>query len=98
VLDGSVVTYPNVGWSYAQGGPHELTWGLRTDVHLSTIVTVVGEVYGAGTTDPGLQTGLQIRPDPDWLELDATVSVGERDGTRRTWFTLGIVAVLDPRR
>lgn len=96
-LDGHFVVYPNVGWSYAQGGPHELSWGLRTDVHLNPIVTVVGEVYGAGTASPGVQTGLQIRMGADWLELDATVSHDERNGARRTWLTLGLVAVLDPQ-
>lgn len=96
-LDGHLAAYPNVGWSYTQGGPHELSWGLRTDVHLNPIVTVVGEVYGAGTAPPGVQTGLQIRMGADWLELDATVSHDEQNGARRTWLTLGLVAVLDPQ-
>jgi len=96
-LDGQVVAYPNAGWSYTQGGPHALTWGLRTDLHLNTVFTVVGEVYGTGTADPGIQAGLQIRPDADWLELNATVSVDERNSTRRTWLTFGLVAVLNAR-
>lgn len=94
-LDGHWITYPNVGWTYTQGGAHELIWGVRTDVHLSTTVTVVGEVYGTGTADPGVQTGLQVRPGADWLELNATVSADEQNGTRRAWLTFGLVAVLD---
>lgn len=96
-LDGHVVAYPNIGWSYTQGGPHELSWGLRTDVHLNTVATAVGEVYGTGTATPGFQTGLQIRPSADWLELYATVSYHEWSDGRSTRLTLGLVAVMDPR-
>lgn len=52
VLDGRWAVYPNVGWVHTQGGPHAVSWGLRTDVHLSTVVTVVGEMYGTGPTAP----------------------------------------------
>lgn len=75
-----------------------MSWGLRTDVYLNTVVTVVGEVYGVGTAAPGYQAGLQLRPGAGWLEVDATVSHGTRGGTRRTWRTLGLVAALDVQR
>jgi hypothetical protein len=98
VRDGHVVAYPNAGWSYTQGGVHEIIWGARADVHLSTQVTVVGEVYGVRTSTPGIQTGMQLRPGADWLELNATVSYDERSDARRTWLTLGFVALLEPRQ
>lgn len=24
-----LIAYPDAGWTYAQGGPHTFTWGLR---------------------------------------------------------------------
>jgi hypothetical protein len=41
---------------------------------------------------------MQLRPGADWLELNATVSYDERSDARRTWLTLGFVALLEPRQ
>ena len=91
---GQLTAYPNLGWTHTQGDGHALSWGLRADLLLSSSVILVGEAYGTGTAPPGYQAGLQIYPGLDWLELDATVSHDVRNGTRQTWITLGLVAVL----
>lgn len=94
LLGGRFVLYPNAGWTYARGGLHEFTWGLRADGRLMRRLALVAETYGAGSAAPGYQVGVQVWPGSERLELDLTLSRAERNGSRHTWVTVGAIVVI----
>ncbi len=98
LLGEQLTLYANAGWSRARNGPSLLTGGLRADVRLTDRFIAIGEVFGTGRSAPGAQASLHVRPGPDWLELNATVTRARRAETYQTRLTLGLVAVLDARR
>lgn len=65
-----------------------LTWGAGFMLALSEPVTLIGEVFGQGSDDPGAQLGLRYTPHE---KIDFDLIYGRNlAGERADWVTLGM--------
>lgn len=84
-----LTVYQNVGWVQEKNGPHQLTWGARFDWAAFEFLTLIGEVYGEGATDPSVQVSLRTVLLPDRVESDVSITRADPFESRRTWITVG---------
>lgn len=89
IVSGRLTAYQNVGWVQEENGPHQLTWGARLDWAVFESVTLIGEIYGEGATDPFVQVGLRTVLLPDRVESDVSITRAGPYGARSTWLTVG---------
>lgn len=89
LIPGRLTAYQNVGWLNVENGPHQFTWGARLDWSPLSAVTVIGEVYGEGQTDPSLQGSLRTVLVPGQVEADVSITRAGPFDERRTWLTVG---------
>ena len=65
-----------------------VTWGAGFEIAFAAQFTVLGEVFGQGSDDPGAQLGLRYRPHE---RVDFDVIYGRNlTGERSDWITLGV--------
>jgi hypothetical protein len=91
VADDRLLLHGNLGWEWHRDGvdhgnhvhdedSHHLTWGLRTDVALSDLLSVLAEVHGEDRLRPAWQAGLRFHFPDAGVEMD--VSVGGHADSR----------------
>ncbi|TVR66105.1 MAG: hypothetical protein EA422_02715 [Gemmatimonadales bacterium] len=107
LLQGRLVVHGNLGWRWDRqtipgatdrrsGEAHHLTWGLRTDMSLSPLISLLVEGYGEDTERPKVQMGFRTHfPDAgmevDWSWGRTLGRSGEGPG-----FSLGVSLVSGP--
>ena len=65
-----------------------VTWGAGVELKVAEQFTVLGEVFGQGSDDPGAQLGLRYTPHE---RVDFDVIYGRNlTGERSDWITLGV--------
>ena len=79
----------NAGYAWSRTGDrHSAFVGAQADYRVTRALSLMGEVIGRRSSQPGWQAGLRWTP-RDWIDLD--LLAGRRvDGTPRRAFTLGV--------
>lgn len=90
LIPGRLTVYQNLGWLNAQNGPHQVTWGARLDWSPLDAVTLIGELYGEGQTDPSLQFSLRTVLVANQVETDVSITRAGPFDNRSTWLTIGL--------
>ncbi|MFP4229110.1 MAG: hypothetical protein ACLFTE_09815 [Salinivenus sp.] len=83
-----LTAYQNLGWRHTDGGPHELTWGVRLDGSLFDRFILIGEAYGEGHTT-SLQAALRTVLLTNRIEADVSITRSAIGATPKTWGTVG---------
>lgn len=89
-MDDRLVLHTNLGWLREQGSrSNRLTWGLGSELQLSSSNWLIAETYGQNTGKPFAQVGLRHWLVPERVQVDATYGNRIGDGSQR-WFSLGL--------
>jgi hypothetical protein len=85
-----IITHVNLGYLHNILSVHDLlTWGLGSELRLSSSTNYVLEIYGNHKESPALQTGFRYSFLPDLIQIDVTV--GRQFGeASANWLSIGI--------
>jgi hypothetical protein len=86
-----IVLHANVGWLKDKAsGDHKLTWGLGTELKLSSRLTGIAEGFGDHTSPAYFQTGFRYAVKPDLFQVDVTWGKQQQDRGDSRWLSFGI--------
>lgn len=89
--DDRFVLHTNVGWiSERVVDRHRFTWGVGSELQLSSRAYLIPEVFGRNNGRPLFQFGIRFWVVPDHVQIDATY--GNRFGLdpETRWFSIGV--------
>ena len=102
--DDRLVLHGNVGWEWHretvdhgdhvhEADDHHLTWGIRSDVAVNDLVSILGEFHGEDRNRPAYQVGLRFHFPEAGVETDLSWGGHTHGDLRGAGFTAGVAFV-----
>lgn len=89
--DDKVVVHTNIGWLHDRASSrNNLTWGVATELAISSRFQGIAEIYGDNRSQPFWQIGGRFTIVPDRIQIDATVGQQFSAPTSGRWFSFGL--------
>lgn len=86
-----IILHLNVGLLKDKAtGDHKSTWGLGSELKLSSRLLGIVETFGDNTASPYVQTGFRYAIRPDLFQVDMTVGKQQHGNSDSRWVSIGI--------
>lgn len=86
-----MIVHMNLGWLKDKAtGDHKRTWGIGTELRLSTRLTGIAESFGDQSAPPYFQTGFRYAVRPDLFQVDLTVGQQRHGAADNRWISVGL--------
>ena len=86
-----IILHLNVGWLKDEAtGDHKSTWGLGSELKLSSRLLGIVEAFGDNAASPYVQTGFRYAIRPDLFQVDMTVGKQQHGNSDSRWVSFGI--------
>ncbi len=86
-----IIVHANVGWLKDKAtGQNRMTWGLGSELKVSSRLTGIAEAFGDHTTSPYFQAGFRYAVRPDLFQVDLTLGRQQHGSSDSRWLSFGI--------